>query len=736
MKSKQPLDYKALRKQLDSRELHFKTTEKTKLLTEFIGQSRALQALKFGIDIKSPGYNLYAMGPPGIGKLSLTRMILDDYAKKCPVPPDWCYIHNFVMPEHPIAVQLPAGEGLAFQQDVHAMVEQIGEALVALFESSEYRNEIKKISKRINAKRREHKKNHKTLDVPYFFKEQLKNEKQIKVKMITNVISPFISHLKKKYQKIRVIKQYLQAMQDDMIMHIGDMIRIDDSTNLPTFYADNGVLIKYRVNLLVNHAGQKGAPVVFEDTPCYSNIICRVEHTMQMGMLVTNFTLIRAGALHRANGGYLIIEMRKLKKNRDAWEALKNALYSRQIKIEPIQNMSDNVKTVSLIPDPIPLDVKVILIGDRGTYYSLSQDDPDFNELFKVPVDFDEEIPRTNRNIQLYACLIGTIAKREKLRHFTAEAVASIIDYSSRLVEDIDKLSTHIRDIEDLILESNYWANASHKKLVERVDVERAIDAQVHRMDRARELYYQDIRRQFIIIKSKGKAIGQVNCLSVRRVGNFSYGHPTRVTARVRVGKGSKLLDIQREIKLAGPLHSKAGLIISNFLASRFSPDHVFSLHASIAFEQVYCWTDGDSASIGELCALLSAITEVPLYQHLAITGSCDQYGEAQAVGGVNEKIEGFFDVCKARGLTGNQGVIIPAVNQKNLMLREDIVKAAKAKQFFIYTVDTVDEAIELLTGMPAGKLNSSGDFPEGSLYRLVEDRLNAFAEKYSKKRT
>ena len=500
-----------------------------------------------------------------------------------------------------------------------------------------------------------------------------------------------------------------------------------------SYSPDNPLLVKYKVNVLVDNSKLDGSPIIFDDSPHYSSLICRVEYVNIQGFSTTNFSLIKAGSLHKANGGFLIIEARKLKKIPEAWEALKNALYSRKITIEPVEHDSNSLNPVSLEPMPIPLDVKVILLGDRTLYYSLCDKDSDFTELFKVPVDFDEQIPRNQKNITLYARLIATIVKHNKLLPFDAAAVAYIIDYSSRLVDDIDKLSTHIRSIEDLILESDYWAKQAGKQVVRSSDIRQALKAQVRRMDRAKEGYYEDIKRNFIIINTRGKSVGQVNCLSVRRVGDFSYGHPTRVTARVRQGKGT-IIDIQREIKLAGPLHSKASLTISHFLASRFNCDEPFALSASIAFEQIYCWTEGDSASVGELCALLSALSGIPIYQHFAVTGSIDQYGEVQAIGGVNEKIEGFFDVCQSKGLNGKHGVLIPAVNVNNLMIREDIVAAAKSGKFFIYPINTVDDAISHLTGCEAGKRTRQGLFTNGSIYNSVEARLKLFSQKTSKK--
>lgn len=730
MKKIKPLDYKLLRQVVSATQLDFETTEILKPVNEFIGQERAVEALNFGIDIKSQGYNLFAMGPSGIGKYSLVKIILEAHASENPTPSDWCYIHNFEAPEKPIALELPAGLGVVFQQDMKILIENLLSDCLTVFESDEYCTGIKKINDYYNAKRKSiSKKKSKTKEakIPSLYKDRHQKEKELKIKLLSVLIEPNIKKLKKKFNKFPIIINYLDTISENLIENAEDFIKLDERTDLLFFSLENPSLTRYKINLIVDNSKLTGSPIIFEENPSYSNLISRVEHTSEMGTLTTNFTLIRPGAIHLANGGFLIIEARKLKKNLDAWEALKTALYSKKIKIDPTYHRSGSIKPVSLDPMVIPLDIKVILLGDRNSYYSLCQYDPDFTELFKVAVDFDEEIDRNQKNINLYARLIATIAKRENLKPFHVLAVAYVIDYCTRLADDISKLTTHISDIQDLIIESDYWSGYEGKKLIEQTHVKKAIQAKVHRHDRSKELYYQDITRDYIIIKTTGKSMGQVNCLSVRKVGNFSYGHPTRVTARVRAGKG-KIIDIQREIKMAGPLHSKAVLIIANFLGSRFSQDHLFSLSASLSFEQIYCWTEGDSASVGELCALLSALSGVPIRQNLSVTGSIDQYGEVQSIGGVNEKIEGFFDVCKAKGLTGSQGVLIPAVNNQNLMLREDVVEAAKKKKFFIYPIATLEQAIAMLTGVEAGTRGKNGSYSKDSIYYKVEHQLKKFS--------
>ncbi len=736
MKKIKPLDHTLLREKLNTDELDFKTTKKIKPLHGFIGQNRALDALNFGITIKKKGYNLYAMGPAGIGKHSLITLVLNEHVAKLPIPPDWCYIYNFDDPEKPIALQLPTGKGIIFQQDMKSLIEELAQTVVSVFESDEYIVGIKKINNYFKMKRAKTRKKIKTSvqkKIPSLYKERHEKEKSLEIKLLTIMIDPFFTKIKKKYNKFKDILTYLGKVEQHFIDNANTYISKESKTDLLNFPLDNPDLVKYKINLIVDNSQLKGAPVIFEETPNYANLISRIEHTTNQGVLMTNFNLIRAGSLHQANGGYLIIESRKLIKNKDAWEALKSAIYSQKIKIDPTAQIGHSIKTVSLSPEPIPLDIKIILIGERSSYYFLCYNDHDFVKLFKVPVDFDEHILRNHKNISQYARLIASIAMDENLLPFHASAVGAIIDQSTRLSEDTEKLSTYFSTIKDLILEADYWASLKNKKMVEAEDVKKAIHAQHNRMDRTRQLYYEDIYRNFIIIHTEQKIVGQVNCLSVRKVGNFSYGHPTRVTSRVRVGKG-KLIDIQREIKLAGPMHSKAGLIIANFLASHFSEEQLFSLSASISFEQIYCSTEGDSASVGELCALLSALANVPIKQSIAITGSIDQYGKVQMVGGVNEKIEGFFDICNAKGLTGTQGVIIPKINIKNLMLREDVVEAARQKKFFVYPIETIDDAMMLLTGKIVGEKDKDGNYTKDSIYAKVEKRLQLFLKKIKSK--
>jgi lon-related putative ATP-dependent protease len=544
-----------------------------------------------------------------------------------------------------------------------------------------------------------------------------------------------IDELKEKYADLADVVAYLEAVQKDVVENVDDFRRSGQEgeqaamMGLPMQRVREAKFRRYQVNVLVDHSQSEGAPVIYEEHPAYNNLVGRIEHMAQMGALVTDFNLIKPGALHRANGGYLVLDARDLLMQPYAWNALKRVLRAQEVRIESLSQALSLVSTVSLEPEPIPIEVKVVLIGERLLYYLLYDLDPDFGELFKVEADFSSEMPRSGENQQLYARLIATMVRREGLRPFDREAVARAIDRSSRLVGDSEKLSTHLLSIADLLNEADYWASENGNHAVTADDVQHAIDAQIHRADRLRERVQERIERGVILIDTEGAHEGQVNGLSVIALGDYAFGRPSRITARVRLGKG-EVVDIEREVELGGPLHSKGVMILSGFLGARYAQDHPLSLSASLVFEQSYAGVEGDSASLAELCALLSALSEVPIKQSLAVTGSVNQHGRVQPIGGVNEKVEGFFDVCKARGLTGDQGVLIPQANVEHLMLRSDVVEAVEQGQFAVYPVETVDEALELLTGVEAGERDEEGNFPAGSVNQRVEARLIELAEK------
>lgn len=782
-----PLDASQLCQKIDPKYFKFKTTAEIRERQEFVGQERAINAVHFGLGIKSEGYNLFAMGSAGIGKRRVITRILEAEAQNQLVPADWCYINNFEDAQNPIALQLPHGWGEKLREDMQILVEDLSNSIPVVFESEEYRANIQKISDDLNKRQDEmlktiseeaHKEGimivssaegftvmpvdkkgaaitaenfvklsakvqqqkdkviakfsqrltHFLKQLPRLHKEHRKKEKQIKREFTLLAVGHFIDDLKRKYEKFPTVISYLQAVQQDVITNVKDFLKREESTSITFTPAEKINLSRYAINVLVDNSNTEGAPVIYEENPTYANLISRVEYITHFGTLTTNFTLIRAGALHEANGGYLVIDALKLLMNPYAWEGLKLALYTGKIMIEPPEHMVGMMSPTSLAPAPIPLNIKIVLLGDHNTYYSLCELDPDFEELFKVAVDFEEEVDRNEHNLQTYAQLIATLSHIEGLRAFDRAAVAAVVDHSSRLSEDTEKMSAHMRSINDLLREADYWASIAGQNIVRASEVKKAIDMQLYRLDRIKDQYFEQINRQFILLQTQGEKIGQINGLSLIELSNYVFGHPMRITATVRSGDGN-VIDIQREVELSGPIHAKGVLILAGFIGGRYVQHRAFSMTASLVFEQTYGMVEGDSASITELCVLLSAIADVPIKQSLAITGSVNQHGEVQAIGGINEKIEGFFDACKGLGFNDKQGVIIPASNVKNLMLREDVVAAAAAKKFHIYPVKTVDEAMALLTGLPAGERGKNDKFSPGSINYLVEKRLEEFAK-------
>jgi lon-related putative ATP-dependent protease len=575
------------------------------------------------------------------------------------------------------------------------------------------------------------------LESPKWQKEMRDRMSKLNREMASSAISHLIDALRKEYAILPEVIGYFEEVEKDVIENFRHFLREDgDKPGFTLFgmevgqrgdgeQADN----RYRVNDFVTHENNSGAPVIYEDNPGYNNLLGRVEHRAELGALVTDFTMIRPGALHRANGGYLILDAIKILTQPFAWEGLKRALQSNEIRIESLAQLMSLVSTVSLEPESIPLDVKVILLGEPHLYYLLSMYDPEFSELFKVAVDFDYRMDRDPESQQLYARLIATLARQENLRPFDCSAVARVIEHSGRLLGDGEKLVTHTRSLTDLLREADYWARQHGHDVVDTSDVQQAITAGIYRVDRIREHINEEMQRGTLFIDTAGEKTGQVNGISVIDLGNFMFGRPTRITARVRIGD-KEVVDIEREVELGGPIHSKGVFILTALLGARYLPDRPLAVSASLVFEQSYSQIEGDSASSAEFYALLSALSDAPVKQSLAVTGSINQHGEIQPIGGVNEKIEGFFDLCKLRGLGGEQGVIIPASNVRHLMLREDVQQAVAAGQFAVFAVDSVDDGIELLTGIPAGQRDGAGQFPQGSINRRVEDTLGRYADK------
>lgn len=573
--------------------------------------------------------------------------------------------------------------------------------------------------------------------IPNLHREMQSRLKALNERVVEFTITPLMEELRQKYSDLDTISRHLEEVQKDIIQNFEAFTQEEDGEGRQLIGAIMGIapterkaaMTRYEVNVVVDNSEVKGAPVIFLDQPRYQNLVGRVEHIAQMGALVTDFTLIKPGALHQANGGYLLLDALKLLTEPFAYEGLKRALRKGEIAIESLGQVYSMISTVSLEPEPIPLNVKVVLIGERLLYYLLSSNDPEFNELFKVSADFEDDMARTPDSALAYARVMAEVARTEGLRQFDRQAVGRVIEYGSRLVEDTQKLSTHMQSITDILREADYWAGEAGREIVTRADVQRALDTQIVRAGRVRDRIQEQILVDQVLIDTEGAVVGQVNGLSVYALGNQSFGRPARITARVRMGSG-EVVDIEREVDMGGPIHSKGVLILSGFLGERYAAERPLSLRATIVFEQSYGGVEGDSASSAELYALLSALAGVPIKQSLAVTGSINQRGQIQVIGGVNEKIEGFFDVCQARGLTGEQGVLIPAANVRNLMLRADIQEAARNGQFHIYPVSTVDEGMELLTGLAAGEPDEDGDFPPDSINGRVVARLATFTEK------
>jgi lon-related putative ATP-dependent protease len=782
----------ALRRRYDPADVPFETTDDVAEATEIVGQARAEGSVQFGIGVKRDGYNIFALGPPGTGKRSLVRHYLAEHAAAQPVPPDICYVHNFEDPYKPRLLTVPPGTGTTLRHDMEHLVDELRTVLAGAFESEEYQSRRKVIEDEFKERpqkslqeteQRARKEGltlirtpvgmafapvrdgevlsgeqfnelpaeeqqrieklvesfeeavHRTLrQVPRWDRERRERVRELDQEITNLAVGHLIEELRSKFTELPEVLEYLETIQNDIIQNARSIVAPEQPFPAALMEASGaGVggpppLTRYQVNVLVDNSDTKGAPVINEDHPTYDNLIGRIEHGSRLGALVTDFTLIKPGALHRANGGYLVLDITKVLRAPYAWDALKRALQSKKHRIESLGQALSLVSTVSLEPEPVDLDVTVIITGERLLYYLLCYYDPEFEELFKVAADFNDEMDASDDDIRRYVQLVATLVKKEGLYPFDRTALARLLEQSARIASDQRKLTTHMRSMADLLHEANYWATTAGDEVVTATHVQQAIDAQIHRADRLRERVYEDISRGTIKIDTGGAKVGQINGLSAVALGHFMFGRPSRITARVRLGQG-EVIDIEREVKLGGPVHSKGVLILAGYLGSHYVPDHPLSLSASLVFEQSYSGVEGDSASSAELFALLSGIAEVPLSQSIAVTGSVNQRGEVQAVGAINEKIEGFFDICSAKGLTDDHGVIIPTGNLEHLMLRNDVVHAVEQGRFHIFAIETIDQGIELLTGLPAGERGDDGQYAEGSFNGIVESRLLALAE-------
>jgi len=773
-----PLEPKQLYHRCDLGQLLFETTADLEPLSETIGQQRVLESIQFGVGMHHEGYNLYVMGSAGLGRHTVVRRELESQAKDAAVLCDWCYVTNFQNLHAPRTLQLPVGIARKLQHDMEQLVDDLFNAVQAAFHSAEYRRRAQEINDKFKAledamteelseKARQRglallhtsagytlspRKDGAILNADEFevlpedeqdkikteiaaIKEELKNSmsqlpiwqqqmrkqfRELDQEVTSVTVSQLIAELELAYQKIPGVPDYLAAVKQDVIENMEQFREQEPEAEESARSNWSAEFSRYHINVLVDNAETQGAPIIYEDNPTYQNLIGRIEHMARFGTLLTDFTMIKPGALHRANGGYLVLDAEQLLSNPFAWDGLKRALNAQEIRIEPIERKLSLVSTVLLEPQPIPI---VVIVGSRRLYYMLKAYDPEFSLLFKVAADFAEDMPREKHNDQLYARLIGTLQQREGLRGITPEGVIYMIEESARRAESGEKLSLHMGSLTDLMKEADYWANEAGHEHIGRDDVQAAIKAQVRRVDQLREQLHEEILSGTLLISTEGIQLAQVNALSVIQMGDHMFGVPARVSATARMGAG-QVIDIEREVDQAGALHSKGVLILSSYLASRYAKHQPLSVSASLVFEQTYGLIEGDSASAAELCALLSALGDLPIKQSLAITGSINQHGEMQAIGGVCEKIEGFFDICDKRGLTGKEGVIIPLANVKDLMLRHRVIEAVEQCKFSIYAVTHVEQAMELLTSKVAGTPNAEGLYPLDSINGHIQLRL------------
>ncbi|MCW8892699.1 MAG: AAA family ATPase [Deltaproteobacteria bacterium] len=784
MLNKQRLNSEAMTWRCDPSQFNFKTTAEIPPLEETVGQDRALEAIDFGLGIKNNGFNLFILGQPGSGRSSTIKKILADRSMDKPVPDDWCYVYGFEDAVGPQYIRLPAGKGHELKKDVDRLVERLSEDVPKSFESKEFAEQKKKIAVIHQDKKKKlfQQLEQEALEKSFalqqvasgFILVPLKNkqplspqdydklssqektwfetkgnelqeridevlsqvrqlEEELREKtlemgkdVLLYTIGHLFAELEKKYQEFIQVLRHFNQCKKDIINQIEEL-RTQKAPQLSIAGLGSGPqepsFDRYRINLLIDNTQLRGAPVIYEANPTYFNVFGRIEHIIQMGSATTNFQMIKPGALHRANGGYLILDCREVLFNLFTYEALKRCLRNHEIKLEDMSEQYRLIATASLKPQPIPLNCKIILIGTPILYYLLFQLDPDFRKYFKVKVDFDQMMKNTRENIQLYALFIGTKCTEENLVHFDPAAVARTVEYSARLIEDQRHFSSSFSDITDLIREAAYYAEHEADDKVTSHHVERALESRIYRSNKLEERIREMITDNTIFIDTEGSVVGQVNGLSVYQLGDYSFGMPARVTVRTFLGKGG-MINIEREAKLSGPIHDKGILILSGFFGERYARDKQLALSASICFEQSYSGVEGDSASSTELYGLLSSLSGLPIKQEIAVTGSVNQHGQIQAIGGVNQKIEGFYAVCKIKGLTGNQGVIIPEANRKNLMLKAETIAAVERGEFHVWSIETIDQGIEILTGTSSGERQEDGSWPVGTVNDLVNKQL------------
>ena len=789
MKNKNELNYKNLKISCDPSIFKFKTTEELANIETGIGQERGIKALEFGLNVDINGYNLYLEGPAGVGKTMYTKHYLDKISKKQKTPCDWCYIYNFENPNEPIALPLHAGQGKEFKEQMDAFIKDIKNDLKNTFNNEDFEKEKALISQTYEEKREAlmvklNKKsekygfqvksaqngiymmpiiNGKAIEQEEFEKlddetkqnfednssivqeqilqviSEIKNIEQESQKKLSEwqsnvallTINAHINYIRSKFKRNKKISTFLENIKKDILKNI-DYFLVEPQIETQQMPGPRPEPPKpwenYRVNLFIDNSAQEGAPVIMDSNYSYHNIFGKLEYENYYGSLKTDYTMLKPGLLHKANGGYIIFQAHDLIENSVCYEGLKKALRQKQLLIENTADPRSPMVMVSLKPEPIPLDLKVIIVGDEQIYQTLLAVDYDFRKLFKIKVEFEDSSDNTEENMNKLARFIHGFCEQEQLPHLDPSAVAKIMEYSSRLADNQDKLSTRFNDLAQIIGEAATWAKMKKSKIVTAEFVDMALSERANRIKKYDSMYTEMIKENTLLIDTTGAKVGQINGLTIMNIGDYMFGKPVKITATTYTGKNG-VINIEREVDLSGSTHSKGVYILSGYLGEKFAQDIPLSLTASICFEQLYNGVDGDSASSTELYAILSSLSGVPINQSFAVTGSVNQKGEIQPIGGVNEKIEGFFQICKMRGLDGTHSVMIPIQNQKNLNLSNEVVDAVKNGLFHIYAISTIDEGIELLTGVPAGKKDSNGNFPAGTINYLAYEKLKKYAD-------
>jgi lon-related putative ATP-dependent protease len=791
----QELNPKKLRKTVANSSINWNQIRQKHPLRPLIGQERALKALEFGIGNKSVGFNIYVSGYPGSGKLKAVNHFLGEKAKSEPTPGDWCYVNNFKDSYYPKKLCLPQGGAEIFKNEIAKLIQEVQISLIKAFESKEYSDKrqniiddfqqkeielFKEINNKAHAnnfvikrtpieiivlptddngapiqdknfrklKKREQEKIHKKQSE---IKEELmsllrKNRElerdsnrclfELEENVAFYAIESLLDELQEKYKAFNDVLDYLEDVKNDIIENLGDFLNPPNVKGSIAADRDHKFM-KYEVNVITNNGLLKGAPIIMELNPTYNNLFGKVEHESDMGTLITNFTLIRGGSLHAANGGYLIIPLKELLLNYFSWESLKRALNNNEVNIEEASERFGFLITKSLKPDPIPLNVQIILIGSPRLYYLLHEWDEDFKELFKVKAEFDTSMDYSIKNVKDFAVVIYKIERENDLLPLNDEAIVNVIEQACRMAHDQHKISIRFGEISNILHEANHYAKSETENKITSGHIKKAIDAKYFRSNLIQEKINEMIYRKTLMITLNGSKIGQINGISVLDLGEIAFGRPNKITASVASGKEG-LIDIEREAKLGGPIHTKGVLILLGFLIEKYAQNKPISLFASLVFEQSYSEIEGDSASSAELYAIISSLSQLPIKQGIAVTGSVNQKGELQPVGAINEKIEGYFEVCNQSGLSGDQGVVIPKSNVENLMLKQEVVQAVREGMFHVWAITTIDEGIEILTGRKAGKRLKDGSFTKNSVHYLVDhriDELNKNLSRYSKKR-